>query len=87
MSTIWKFPIHDVGHPFALQAPGFGRAVHFGLDADDRLSLWAEVDPACINYIDARFVVVGTGQPLPEQSEHCGTALVYGMVWHLRRLP
>jgi hypothetical protein len=90
---IWKIPLTDdsgrpraVGERLHVPLPGPGRVVHFGVDGNDRLCAWIEMTPGAASSI-VFLHVVGTGHPLPAQSEHCGTVVMRdGLVWHLRRL-
>lgn len=79
--AIWRYeiPVDDRWHPLQLS----GEILHVGCRNPHAVEVWARhTDGAS----DIRsFRVYGTGQSMPDNLEHVGTALAPGgqLVWHL----
>ena len=87
MKTIWKYeiPVTDV---VELSMPKDAHILpKVAAVAPNRLNVWAVVDPA--NELEIRqFLVVGTGNPLPEEASiWIGTVVTGPFVWHLFEPP
>lgn len=87
MRTVWKFPI-NVTDTFSFPLPAGHRVVHVGLQGG-RPHMWVEVDTDQPD-VERSFYVVGTGNPIPEDSgdfkvKYRGTfqLLGGGLVFHL----
>lgn len=80
MRKVWKYEVtlSPTLMPFG------AKIVHVGMQGHDPY-LWAEVDPDAPTE-DRHFVVVGTGQDIPESSVHVGTVLDRPFVWHVYEL-
>lgn len=79
--TIWRYeiPVDDRWHPLQLS----GEILHVDCRNMRTIEVWAlhTDEPA-----ETRsFRVYGTGQPMPDNLDHVGTALAPGgqLVWHL----
>lgn len=84
--------LHVAGDPLHVAADRLGS----GLDAKHIVEFWAEGDAPSTPVAELRadprrrvFVVVGTGQPLPDGAVWRGTCdrTEEGLVWHLYELP
>lgn len=81
MKSIWKFPIENVGSN-AISMPRHSSIIHAGLDAEDRMSIWAAVDPSD-PVMEVEILVVGTGIDLPHVGDFIGTVIDAPFVWHV----
>lgn len=82
MSAVWKFVIADPETP--VRMPEGAEVLHVA-EQHGQVCLWALVDPAAMP-MDRRFVIVGTGHPLPEhRGRFIGTVLLAGggLVFHV----
>lgn len=77
MSTVWKYDLAIAGEIQALELPEGSTVLHVD-NQQGRLVMWARVD-ATAPKVTRRFVVAGTGHPLPkgERLAHLGTALFH----------
>lgn len=80
---VWKYPLSQVEQTVAI--PDGARAVHAAMQ-NDSPTLWFELDPTSAP-VDRKFVVVGTGWPLPAEGEHRGSLLDGMFVWHIYEVP
>ena len=86
MRTIWKFPVLSTG-PCEIEVPEPGMMVHVGRDPLTGLvAFWAEVESDAPK-VARRFLVVGTGHPIPADAAHRGSVVNGDFVWHLLELP
>lgn len=79
--AIWRYeiPVDDRWHPLQLS----GRIVHVGCRNMHAVELWAlHTDQPTVTRTVG---VYGTGQALPDNVQHLGTAIAPGgqLVWHL----
>lgn len=82
MLTVWKYDVPDE-QAFTLNLPVGAVIRHAGTLADVRY-LWVEVDNLEQETRPRRFVIVGTGHPIPEfATEHVDTWQAGPFVWHL----
>lgn len=83
--TVWKFTL-DVREAatWRLAIGGLTKVVAVrGRDAAT-LDVWVQLDPAdAIRSVD--LFIVGTGQPIPPDHFHVGTAFCDPFVWHVYR--
>lgn len=85
MRTIWKHTLRfSGGEQLVLVMPRHSVPVHFGMQ-NGAPTLWCECDPAA-PVEDRRFVVAGTGYPLPEKGLHIGSCQDGEFVWHAYEL-
>lgn len=82
-STIYRYeiPVDDQWHPLPLS----GAIVHVASRDPYAVELWAlDGGPT----VTRGFRVFGTGQPLPDDVQHVGTAIPPGgrLVWHLMEM-
>lgn len=82
MRQIWKF--QPANHK-PLKMPDGAEMVRFALQAG-RPTIWAVVDPTA-RQVERTFVVVGTGQDMPEGSSYVASWDDGPFVWHLLELP
>jgi hypothetical protein len=85
MAVIYKYRIHEVGEPVELKIKGFCEVVHFGIDGNKNLCLWAMVSPEQKEEMWT-YLVVATGQEF-NISKWCHLATIVDgqYVWHLLR--
>lgn len=62
MKTIWKFPL-SLSDESVFKMPSGAKVLSAGVQ-EERIHIWAEVDPDKIQVLK-RFYVVGTGHPMP----------------------
>lgn len=90
MRTVWKYtiPVDDGYHPIPV-----GKVVHVEWLHHDAVYVWVETDveeskhrPAVVQGLRG-VRVFGTGQPIPDDIVHLGTAVmpddIGRLVWHL----
>jgi hypothetical protein len=78
----WEVPVDGAWHELEVGPDGIA---HVAARSVDVVEVWAIDDPVLAKF-PGRFIVVGTGHPLPELADHVGTALApNGLVWHLFR--
>lgn len=83
----WPVPVDDHEHPI-----GAGKVVHVDCAGESRVVyVWTEQHATTRRtghgLSSAR--VYGTGQPIPDDAEHIGSAVTAGgmLVWHVYALP
>ena len=75
MKTIHKYPITlDLEHPIVVMMPKVAQVVLIG-SQHDQAFLWAIVNPESPP-VERRFVLIGTGQPIPSGHDHVASFLV-----------
>jgi hypothetical protein len=81
MSAVWKFPLRLSGGEQLVRTMPFGAIpVRFAMQGQDP-TLWCLVDERN-SAQDRRFVVVGTGHPIPDGCEYIGSCDDGPYVWH-----
>lgn len=92
MESIWRFPIDmraaaENGARIEIEAPIGARILHIDLlqRAPHEPSMWVKLDPDR-EPLKHTFEIVGTGNPVPENSEYVATWQQDGYVWHLFEL-
>ena len=85
MQVVHKYPIVLGDYPL-VKMPTEAKILHFGLDANEILCIWAEVNPE--NTFTAKeFQIVGTGHAVDESAKrYIGTVIHHTYVWHLYEL-
>lgn len=82
--SIWKFPLVAVKNE--IEMPAGAELLHVGLDPDGESCVWVKVNPDAL-LETRRFVVTGTGHPLPsEPHKYIGTWRAERFIWHLVEL-
>jgi hypothetical protein len=84
MNTIWKYTLqpalgmisHDIPTPHTLRS----FQVQNGLPC-----MWVEMNPSDSS-VRYRFITIGTGHPVPDNSDYIGTYLDGPFVWHVYRI-
>jgi len=88
MKKIWKFPIdpnsvEDKWETIEVEMPYGAKPLHVG-SKDDRVYIWAEVDPDEFRKQSKFFYSIGTGHgAVPPDSTYFGTVFQDGYVWHI----
>lgn len=86
MKQVYKYvlPVDDQPDPYALDIPKGASPVHVECFDPYEVMVWFEVDTLA-EAEERTFIVVGTGQAIPDGATHVGTAAVLGgaLVWHL----
>lgn len=77
-TTIWKFSLPQR----SVQIPRGARIIHAGLDPNEDICIWAEVDPDA-ELVSRAVSIVGTGGNVPASQEHVGSFLYAPYVWHV----
>lgn len=81
MSVIWKFPLRlSGGEQLVRTMPTGAKPVRLAMQ-NGVPTLWCLCDEKAAQ-TDRRFVVVGTGHPVPEDYEYIGTCDDGPYVWH-----
>lgn len=81
MRIIWKHPLRfSGGEQLVRVMPVHSIPVHFGMQ-NGAPTLWCECDPEA-PLEDRRFVVAGTGHPLPDNGMYIGSCQDGAFVWH-----
>lgn len=77
----YEVPVDDEWHEVELRG---GEPLFVASRRHDMVEFWAQHNDA-LPARRARFMVVGTGQPMPSRAAYHGTALAAGgqLVWHL----
>lgn len=80
----YEVPVDDRAHGIELSGP----IVHVDCRNADRVEIWAMTEGVDQPMVRT-FQVFGTGQTLPDNAVHIGTALAGrgGALWHLFELP
>lgn len=78
----WPVPVDDHDHPI-----GSGTVVHVGCQAGvvDVVQVWTEETDDTMAHVGRRARVYGTGQAIPKDDVHLGSALAGPFVWHVYR--
>lgn len=86
MRTVYKYPIQENRHGFALEIPFTAKFLYVHLQQAAPYA-WFEVS---LDEVLTRreFVIIGTGSPIPEYAKYLGTYLseYQNFVWHLYEL-
>jgi hypothetical protein len=80
MRTIWKYKL-DVQVEQTISLP-IGSKFLYCANQYDYPTMWFEVEPKERMRI-VTIVIVGTGNPIPENVEYYGTVFINDFVWHL----
>jgi len=80
MKTIHKYPVPLHGES-KIAMPVHAKILHVG-EQDQRIYLWAEVDPQYETEI-RMFTVAGTGFHIEDHLVHVGTVQIGAFVWHV----
>lgn len=85
--VVWKFrlDVRDAASWRLAVTAGAKVVAIRGASATD-VDVWIELAPAGRIHTMELFIV-GTGQPVPQRHEHCGSAFCDPFVWHVYRLP
>lgn len=77
-----EIPVDDAVHELVLRGP----ILHVATRRPDVVEVWVQDEERTRG---VRLLVVGTGQPWPDNAVHFGTAIAPGgaLVWHLLGLP
>ena len=81
--VIWKYGLPLFLSVIEVDMPEGAVVRHVG-DQFESLFIWVECDPDRA-LVTRRFVVIGTGQRVPDGAEYCGTAMAAegSLVWHV----
>lgn len=80
MQTIWKYPLELGANNLSMPRASSVLSVH---RQGESLCMWAIVDENRIS-VTRKFVVVGTGHPLPDGlTKFIGTVVIDPFVWHV----
>lgn len=86
MRTVWKYPLAWTAEPQTVKMPPGAAPRRFAMQSGTA-TVWAEVnvpDDGPTDPEDRRFVIVGTGSPVPEGfATYRGTVDHNGFVFHL----
>jgi hypothetical protein len=86
VKTIWKFMLAFGDSPETWMPQG-ARPIHADIDSDaGQVTVWAVVDPAA-TLVKRRFILRGTGHPLPDVGAHVATVKDGPFVWHIFDAP
>ena len=80
MKKIFKYQLKLQGEEQIVKLPKGSKIVHF-YSQNNILYFWAEITSKAKE--DRYFVVIGTGQDIPDGYGHIATVLVESFVWHL----
>lgn len=80
MKTIWKFKLLFLRG--GCEVPKGAIPIFVGLDPRMIPCVWFEVDPDAPTE-KRRCSIVGTGDPIPPNSNHCGSFIESPFVWHV----
>jgi hypothetical protein len=82
MKTVWKYevPIDDQRHEVLI--PEFAEIIGCGMQREMLIAFWAVVKNE-EHLVPRYFRVVGTGHPIDEAEDVCGSVLDGQFVWHL----
>jgi hypothetical protein len=86
MRTVYKYEV-ELNKYVTIAMPLEAEILHFGLDYEQDLCIWAEVETE--RDTEARvFQIVGTGNEITNSdSFHLGSCVVGPYVWHLYEVP
>lgn len=80
--TVWKFPLR-LGEAW-VSMPMHAKVLHVDVDpASGHPAVWALVVEHESQWETRRFVVVGTGHPVPRDAVHLGSFIDDGFVGHV----
>ena len=90
VQRIWKFPLFDLTQlsreEMAVSMPKHGRIVALNI-VGMQLFLWVLFTDGDAQEVERRFIIRGTGHPIPLDATHIGTVLHGPFVWHLFEVP
>lgn len=75
----YEVPVDDQWHEIRTM----GDPLHVCARDPRVVEFWARYTPGAPHGVLRRFLVVGTGQPMPEDVMYHGTAVAGPLVWHL----
>lgn len=82
MTTIWKYAlVRESIHMMRL--PVGAVVLHVGLDPQEKLSLWAVLDPNQQETSMRTFHIIGTGHDVPAGGGYLGTVRQGPFMWHV----
>lgn len=87
MRTIFKYPLEltdkqNIKLPYSARITA--KPIHAGLDPQGELCVWAECDKDSGKFATVTIYIVGTGNPLPDEtSVHIGSVTQGSFVWHV----
>lgn len=82
MSTvIYKYSILE-----PVIVPAEAKTIHVGPDPKGGLCVWLEIPLNALPSVPRKFVVIGTGDPVPEGGVHVGSWVDGQFVWHAYEL-
>ena len=79
---IHKYKLKLVDEPQTILMPAMSLIRFVGRQNDD-VTMWAEVRTDYPVDVARKFVVVGTGQPIPDGGTYVGTCFGVPFVWHI----
>ena len=82
MRRVYKYAIPEPGTTRRIAVPEVHKPIHVGQDPDNTWCVWFEVDDIK-REIGRTLLVVGTGHPIPDGFEHCGSLVQGPFVWHV----
>lgn len=80
-ASVWKFTLAETDDKQPLLMPFNARIIHVH-EQGDQVAIWAIVNPKA-RLENRWFIVVGTGQDMPEDNEYLGTCHVGRLVLHV----
>ena len=80
MRTIHKYPLAIIDEQIITSQ--LSKWLHVGLDSQGTPCIWAEVDTRN-EKVRCLIRIVGTGNPIPNGSEHIGSFVQGPFVWHV----
>ena len=83
MRTIWKFRL--IGND-ATRPPVHAKFRRIGVDDEEHLMAWFEVNDELPMTPEMRLSVIGTGQLIPKGAEWLGSCRDGPFVWHLHEM-
>jgi hypothetical protein len=76
----YEFSVDD---EVTIKMPVGAKVLHVGSQHYARGCIWALVDEEMPHLQDRRFLIRGTGHPVPEAAAHLGTWFDGPFVWHI----
>lgn len=83
MKTVYKYPI-SYDDVFKLELPVNAKVIHIAMQHGSPC-MWVQLDLEMTRALRS-FVVVGTGQRVPANSEYVGSVMDGIFVWHIYEL-
>lgn len=80
MKVIYKYTLTQEVQDISL--PILSKIVHVD-SQNENITLWIKQDTEQTSIQRVTFYLVGTGQPVPDFTHHCGTVLIGPYVWHI----